>query len=474
MAQIHGRPFGPPWPELLAQALPKDEPMSATSNHLLVGCRARWFQLFLLACLVACGDDRASSTGPGAPGDITTLQSSKKRLSPAETPATDIRTLARDNATFALDLYQSLRSDAQDNLFYSPYSISLALAMTLAGAEGETASQMTQVLRFSQPAERLHPAFNALDQALMSRGRDLPAGADGTGFELSIANSIWGQQDLNFQDNFLDLLAEQYGAAMRLVDFIGSPDESRQLINEWIAWQTKDRIQDLLPEGSISVLTRLVLTNAIYFKASWLHPFDSDQTQDGIFVALNGATRSVAMMNQAVRTVYTESDEYQAVELPYVGSEISMVLILPATGRFESFEDDLDVGLLEQITTDLHDTRVTLSLPRFEFESTTGLADVLKGLGMQIAFEPPGPNSGADFSGMDGQRDLFVHDVLHKAFVAVDEEGTEAAAATAVIIGVESAPPSAIMVVDHPFIFLIRDRATGAILFLGRVTDLID
>ena len=183
--------------------------MSATANQLLVGCRVPWFQLFLLGCLVACGDDPASSTDPGEPGDITTLQSSRKRLSPTDIPATDVLTLARDNTTFALDLYQSLQSDSQDNLFYSPYSISLALAMTLAGAEGETASQMAQVLRFSQPVERLHPAFNALDQALMSRGRDLPSDSDGTGFELSIANSIWGQQDLNFQDSFLDLLASR-------------------------------------------------------------------------------------------------------------------------------------------------------------------------------------------------------------------------------------------------------------------------
>ena len=424
-----------------------------------------------LGLLTACGDGADSSTGPGDDsGQITTLQSAKQRVSAGGAAAADLDALVESNTEFALDLYESLRTESDGNLFFSPYSISLALAMTWAGARGETEVQMADVLRFSLPSQRLHPAFNALDQELASRGQSLPA-EDGTGFQLSIANSIWGQQEFDFEDSFLDLLAEQYGAAMRLVDFIGAPNPSRLLINEWVAQQTQDRIQDLLPEGSVNVLTRLVLTNAIYFKASWLDPFDPAQTVNGPFFRLDGSRVTTPMMNQSVRTVYAQGQGYQAVELPYVGYEVSMVVMLPEAGHFEAFERDLDGSSLARITSDLGDTQVTLTMPRFEFEADVGLSDVLKGLGMPIAFEPPGADSGADFSGMDGRRDLFIHDVLHKAFVAVDEEGTEAAAATAVIVGIESAPPSATMVVDRPFMFLIRDRVTGTVLFLGRVVD---
>ena len=439
------------------------------------GC-LRLFALFLIASLgllTTCGDGADSSTGPGDDdsAEITTLQSSKARASAAAIDAADVDALVSSNTQFAFGLYESLRAESDGNLFYSPYSISLALAMTWAGARGETDGQMADVLRFSLPSERLHPAFNALEQELVSRGRNLPRDEDGTGFQLSIANSIWGQREFDFEDSFLDLLAEQYGAVMRLVDFIGSPDPSRLLINDWVAQRTEDRIKDLLPEGSVNVLTRLVLTNAIYFNASWLDPFDPVQTVDGAFSKLDGSSVTTPMMNHSVRTVYAEGQGYQAVELPYVGYEVSMVVILPEAGDFGAFESDLDRDTLEGVMRDLSDTQVTLTMPRFEFEADVGLSEVLKGLGMPIAFEPPGADSGADFSGMDGRRDLFIHDVLHKAFVAVDEEGTEAAAATAVIVGVRSLPPSATMVIDRPFIFLIRDRATGTVLFLGRVVD---
>ena len=435
----------------------------------------RLFALPLIASLgllTAC-DGADSSTGPGDDdsAEITTLQSSKARASAAAIDAADLDALVASNTQFAFGLYESLRAESDGNLFYSPYSISLALAMTWAGARGETDAQMADVLRFSLPSERLHPAFNALEQQLASRGRNLPRDEDGSGFQLSIANSIWGQREFDFEDSFLDLLAEQYGAGMRLVDFIGSPDPSRLLINDWVAQRTEDRIKDLLPEGSVNVLTRLVLTNAIYFNASWLDPFDPVQTVDGAFSKLDGSSVTTPMMNQLVRTVYTEGQGYQAVELPYVGYEVSMVVILPEADDFGAFESDLDRDTLEGIMRDLSDTQVTLTMPRFEFEADVGLSEVLKGLGMPIAFEPPGADSGADFSGMDGRRDLFIHDVLHKAFVAVDEEGTEAAAATAVMVGVTSLPPSATMVIDRSFIFLIRDRATGTVLFLGRVVD---
>lgn len=310
--------------------------------------------------------------------------------------------------------------------------------MTWAGARGEPEAQMAETLRFGLSSQDLHPAFNALDQELANRGLNLPAGEEGTGFQLSIANSIWGQRDFASEEPFLDLLAQQYGAGMQLVDFIAAPDRSCQLINDSVEQQTQDRIQDLLPEGSVNVLTRLVLTNAIFFKASWPEAFDSAQTTSGTFFLADGSSRTTSMMNQAVRTVYAAGTDYQGVELPYVGHEVSMAFILPAADRFEVFEGGLESSTLDAIVGDLSDIWVTLTMPRFEFEADFGLSDVLKEMGMPIAFEPPSGDSGADFSGMDGSRVLFVHNVLHKAFVAVDEEGTEAVAATGVIVGADS------------------------------------
>ena len=426
-----------------------------------------------MAFLTACSDGVESGVGPGdgdGSGEITNLQSAKARVSPG-IAAADLQPLVHGNTEFAFDMYRALRAESDGNLFFSPYSISLALAMTWAGARGETETQMEETLRLGLPSQNLHPAFNALDQELANRGLNLPADEEGTGFQLSIVNSIWGQRDFAFDESFLDLLAQQYGAGMRLVDFIAAPDRSRQLINDWVEQQTQDRIQDLLPEGSVNVLTRLVLTNAIFFKASWLEAFDPAQTVSGTFFLADGSSRTASMMNQAVRTVYATGKDYQAVELPYVGHKVSMVIILPAADRFEAVEEALDASTLNAIVGNLRDTWVTLTMPRFEFDADFGLSDVLKEMGMPIAFEPPSGDSGADFSGMDGSRVLFIHNVLHKAFVAVDEEGTEAAAATGVVIGVKSAPPSATMVVDRPFVFLIRDRATETVLFLGRVSD---
>ena len=426
-----------------------------------------------LGLLAACGDGADSSTGPGdSSGEITLLQSSKQRASAADVAASDLEALVEDNTEFALDLYRLLIEEGNDNLFFSPHSISLALAMTYAGARGETEQQMADALHFGLPRESLHQAFNALDQELAGRGNNLPQGETGTGFQLSITNSIWGQRGFEFLDAFIDQLAERYGAGMRLVDFAAAPDDSRQLINGWVAEQTEDRIEDLLPEGTVDTLTRLVLTNAIYFNASWLYPFETQQTADGQFIRLSGSSVTTPMMNQSLRTVYTEGQSYQAVELPYVGYEVSMVVIMPESGGFESFESGLDAQMLDGIVGSLADTQVKLRMPRFEFDSDFGLSEVLKALGMPIAFIAPGSSSGADFSGMDGRRDLFIQNVVHKAFVAVDEEGTEAAAATGVVAGIVSAPPSATMIIDRPFIFLIRDRQTGAVLFLGRVVDL--
>jgi len=389
--------------------------------------------------------------------------SDKERVTSPDVGTSDLTYLVDGNTAFTFDLYQAL-SEKDGNLFYSPYSISLALAMTYAGARGETERQMADTLHFILTQNHLHPAFNALDLELASRGEGAE-GKDKEGFRLNIVNAIWGQEDYKFLSEFLDILAENYGAGLRLLDFINAPEESRITINNWIADQTEGRIEDLIPQGVIDALTRLVLTNAIYFNAAWLNPFDEDTTKDGTFHLLDGSKVIVPMMRQTESLGYAEGEGYQAVELPYDGRELSMVILLPNTGRFEDFEKSLDADHVGSIIQDLEYTYVALTMPRFEFESEFNLGDMLAAMGMPIAF-----SAAADFSAMTGSRDLFIAEVLHKAFVSVDEAGTEAAAATAVVMKLTAMPDEPVEVtVDRPFVFLIRDIETGAILFVGRV-----
>jgi serpin B len=391
--------------------------------------------------------------------------SDRERVSSPNVAAPDLNDLVEGNNALAFDLYQAL-SNKDGNLFYSPYSISVALAMTYAGARSETEREMADTLHFALPQDRLHPAFNALDLELAARGAGAK-GKDGEGFRLNIVNAIWGQQDYQFLADLLDVLAENYGAGLRLLDFANAPEQSRVKINEWVSDQTEGRIEDLIPPGVIRSLTRLVLTDAIYFNAAWQYPFDKNTTSNGLFQLLNGGDVTVPMMEQTESFCYTEGDNYQAIELPYDGQELSMVILLPKAGQFDAFEKLLDAELVKAIVDKLETCRVALTMPKFEYESSFSLKQALSTLGMGVAFA-----SDADFSGMDGTRDLLIQDVLHKAFVSVDEAGTEAAAATAVIVGLKSVPAQAVeMKIDQPFIFLIRDIPTGSTLFIGRVLN---
>ncbi len=279
-------------------------------------------------------------------------------------------------------------------------------------------------------------------------------------------NAIWGQKDYSFLDEFLDTLAENYGAGLRVVDFINETEEARVTINEWVEKQTEGRIEDLIPKGAVDAATRLVLTNAIYFNAAWAYPFEPTDTQDGPFHLLDGGQVTVPFMFRAERYGCAYGDGYVAVELPYDGDELSMVVIMPDIDNFETFEASLTAERVAGIIGDIEYTQVALTMPRFEFESEFKLNDMLIEMGMPVAFGP-----GADFSGMTGGRDLYISDVLHKAFVGVDEAGTEAAAATAVIMKQSVALEEAEVIVDHPFLFLIRDIETEAILFVGRVMN---
>ncbi|MFH1031424.1 MAG: serpin family protein [Chloroflexota bacterium] len=400
------------------------------------------------------------------PATAGVVQSDKPRITSPTTSQSDLGKLVGGNSDFTFKLYQTL-SNTEGNIFYSPYSISQALAMTYAGAHSNTEKEMADVLRFLLPQTSLHPAFNSIDLALASRGQGAK-GKDEKGFRLHIVNAIWGQQGFEFQPQYLDTLAQNYGAGLRILDFMKAPEPSRITINDWVSEQTEERIKDLIPQGAINNLTRLVLTNAIYFNAAWAHQFNKNATSNGDFYLLDGNKITVPMMRQTESFDYAKGDDYQAVELLYDGGELSMVILLPEQGKFDAFEASLSSQKAADIIKEIKYGEVNLSMPKFEYDSSFGLKQALTSLGMKDAFIA----DNADFSGMDGKKDLYIQDVVHKAFVSVDEEGTEAAAATAVIVGTTSMPAEPIKVeVNRPFIFLIRDIETGAILFLGRVVN---
>jgi len=407
----------------------------------------------------------AQAAKPAVPASF--VQSEKPRQAAPQVSADELAGLVSGHNTFAFDLYRQLAAGG-GNLFYSPYSIYTALAMTQAGARGETLDEMDAALSFNLPQDRLHTAINALDQSLAEQAAE-KAGEDAGPFHLNIANSIWGQRGYSFLPEYLDLLSENYGAGMRLVDYAANTEAARQAINDWIAQQTEDRIKDLIPAGVLNELTRLVLANAIYFNAAWLSPFDESATAPAPFHPLEGEPADVDMMRQSGSFGVATGEGWQLVELPYASRSMVMDVILPAEGGFAEFEAGLTGDALEGMLQQVNYTQVKLALPKFKVESDFSLKEPLAGLGMEQAFVP----GQADFSGMDGSHELYIQDALHKAFVSVDEAGTEAAAATVVIVGIKSAPMEPLSVtVDRPFVFLIRDSESGAILFVGRVVAL--
>jgi len=418
---------------------------------------SKLFSLALIPALLlsACG---------GAPA-ANLAQSNLQRITSPQVPSVDVQTLVDGNNAFALDIYQTLHSQ-DGNLILSPFSMSLALAMTYAGARGETESQMAKALHFDLPQGGLHPAFNALDQDLATRGE---AKSDsGAPLQLDIANAVWAEQTYPFLQDYLDLIASNYGAGIRLADFVNQYASIRKEINDWVYDQTQKKIKDLIPDGALNTDTRMVLVNAIYFKADWLSQFDANDTSDAPFHLLDGTDVTVKMMNQDMSAPYYAGQGYQAVELPYAGDTAAMDIFVPDAGNFDVFESTLNSDVFNTTLSNMQPTFMMLSLPKFTFESQFGLSDTLKSMGMTDAFD----SDLADFSGMTAKNDLFISDVIHKAFIAVDEKGTEAAAATAVIMEVASAIMSDVnLTIDRPFIFIIRGKPSGQILFIGRVLN---
>ena len=389
----------------------------------------------LLTALSGCGGEPPAAVPPATraptstafvnlvppdPTAVDALRSDKDRSAPA-VGAADLDELVRGNNAFAFDLYRTL-SDGEGNLFYSPFSISWALAMTSAGARGETLRQMEATLHHRLPQSSLHPAFNVLDLTLASRGQEPGGAPNDTGeaaqyFRLNIANAVWGQDGYHFLPDFLDVLGEHYGAGMMAADFVGAPDESRVRINGWVTEETSGKVKDLLPPGVIDHSTRLVLTNAIYFNASWHWPFSPSNTKVLPFHLAEGGTVGVPMMTETYRGYgYAEGDGFQVVEVPYSWAEMSMTVLLPDEGTLEVFEGRLDADLFDRIIDGLANDWVTLTMPLFEFESDFNLSDTLAEMGMPDVF-----GGDADFSGMTGSRDLWISEVVHKAFVSVSK-----------------------------------------------------
>jgi serine protease inhibitor len=382
----------------------------------------------------------------------------------AQPPAPDQAAITAGNNAFAVDLYGKLRAQ-HGNLFFSPASISTAFGMAYAGARGQTATQMATVFHFTLPPAQLNLAMGALLKDM---------NAAHTGYELRTADALWAEQDAHFLESYLNLTKTDYAAGFHRVDFKSSPGSVRTTINQWIAQQTNNKIQNLIAPGVLTPATRLVLTNAIYFKGAWLNPFDKSLSQDEDFHLSATQTVKVPHMHRTGSYRYFDGGAFQALELPYQGNDLSMVVLLP--------KDIAGLATLEQSFTSVALSgwlrhlepapKVILTLPRFTMTQQFELSNTLSGLGMPLAF-----SGAADFSGMTGKPDFTISAAIHKAFIDVNEQGTEAAAATAIVMrslamrSPQPEPPPVVFRADHPFLFLIRQTKSGALLFMGRVDD---
>lgn len=378
----------------------------------------------------------------------------------------DAANIAQSSNEFAFDLYERSSATA-GNLFFSPSSIHTALSMAAAGANGNTALQMNLTLRFDQETQRTLTALQSLLSSINQSG----AFGEVRAFDLVTANALWAQKGYPFQPAYVNAMRSAFGAAIESMDFTAAPEPSRQKINAWVAGKTNDRIKDLLPAGSVDPMTRLVLTNAIYFKAAWAQKFAKESTKSGDFHISATDKCEAHFMHDLDRYPYFENDQYQMLELPYSAWALSMLVVLPKKmDGLRSVERDLTAPRFAESAKQLQMHKIELSLPKYKFETSMTLNDTLIAMGMRDAFAP----DKADFSAMSTAEKFSISIVLHKAYIDVNEEGTEAAAATAVALAGSAMPKPEDPVVfnaNHPFFFAIRHNRTGAILFMGRVMD---
>jgi serpin B len=428
------------------------------------------------SALTACGTGSRTTDTGSVPNKPALAQSGVARVE-ATAPQSDVGSVAGSIELFGADLYAALADKVADgNLVFSPTSIATALAMTYAGAAGSTADDMAATLHFTLYGGALHQAFNSLDATLETRNFQKQGGKTNEGVQINLANSPWAQQGFEFEQAYLDTLAADYGAGVRLVDYStpSGAEKARQAINDWVAGETNNKILDFVPPDYVEQAPNpieLMLVNAVYMNATWAKQFIPFTTVDEEFTTLAGKVVSTPMMHQTDSLPYAAGDGWQAVELPYVGGKLAMLLLVPDEGRLGEIEDLLGSGLLGDVARQLSEgPEVQLGVPKFEFRWKGGLREVLSALGMAMAFD----SHGADFSNMAAGGQLYISEVAHEAYIAVDEQGTEAAATTGVTMVASAATVTVQRVeltIDRPFIFAVRDRETGAILFLGRVTD---
>lgn len=395
-----------------------------------------------------------------APGVAASQATAQK---PGPPSASEVEAVRGSNA-FAVDLYAQLRSQP-GNLFFSPESISTAFAMAYAGARGQTADEMQHVLHFTLPTAQLHPAMGALLAAM---------NAQHNGYQLRVADALWAQQDASFLPSYVKLVQTDYAAGFHRVNFKASPDAVSNAINHWVEQQTNNKIQNLIGPGVLTLATRLVLTNAIYFKGDWLNPFEKASTQIEEFHTSSSQFVMAPLMHRTGSYRYYDGATFQALELPYSGDELSMDVLLPKSNDgLAALEQSFTASAAGDWLQKLEPVdKVILTFPRFTMTQQFELSHALSAMGMPQAF-----GDAANFSGMTGKPDFTISAAIHKAYIDVNEQGTEAAAATSIILRATAArvpfpePPPIVFRADHPFLFLIRDTKSGAILFLGRVTD---
>jgi serpin B len=426
-------------------------------------CIAMTLAVSLALLIPGCGDAPGTSETIERTTEVQVEPSLPARVVGAQASATDMAKAAASNNAFSVDLFRSVRAE-DENLVCSPYSASLALTMTMAGAKGATQDEMRQALCITLPDDRLHQAVNDLDKTLTS------------GDSFTCANSIWGQIGRNFKQPFVDLVGHYYGASLRLLDMDGDYAGACKTINGWVSDQTNGRITDLMdPADKPDTPLLMMLVNAVHFKAKWQDPFWDRATQPEPFYLLDGGKIDVPMMWRQGEYRFVRAYGLQAVELPYEGGRFAMVVLMPDEGGFEGFTGQVDQKQLDNILSGLEPGRLDLRVPSFEITSTPPVKDGLEALGMKSAFD----RLTADFTGiadlLPGWPTWYISDVVQKAFITVDEQGTEAAAATGVTVAAGAMSTTTLppleMTIDHPFVYLIRDVQTGVILFIGQVVD---
>jgi serine protease inhibitor len=421
----------------------------------------------LLVALCACAFLAGCMGPPDGPGPGPTTEPTT--VTPTEIPSNEVASVVEANNMLAFDLYSKLVGEAPNedtNIFFSPFSISSAFAITYEGARGTTADEIQSVFHFPGSMEAQRNGYKEVNSGI---------NAGDPAYDLRVANALWAEETYPFLEDYIRAAEEYYSANTTNLDFINQPEQSRLTINAWAEEKTNEKITNLIPEGVINPLTRLVITNAIYFKGTWVKQFDEEKTYETDFTTASGAKVPVRMMQRTDEDAifgYAETDTLQALRMPYEhesGKELSMMVLLPKQGDLHAVETALDAAMLKGLGDSMELQEVKVYFPRFKCETQYSLSDTLRAMGMPTAFS----GGAADFSGMDGTKNLFISDVVHKAYVEVNEEGTEAAAATAVVMELSAIEeePVPVFRADHPFIFLIQDDDTGNILFIGSISN---